>query len=60
MARKATEKSRRANSPNDGGAWRAKRGDANDRARAVRNRFRSQGRRFSDSVDLIREDRDSD
>lgn len=44
---------------NKGGTWRKKRADAGVQARAIRGRFKSQGRRFSDSTDLVREDRDA-
>ena len=44
---------------NKDGTWRKKRSDASVRAREIRVRFRSQGRRFSDSVDVVREDRDA-
>jgi hypothetical protein len=45
------------------GRWRKKRSDAvkaSVRAREIRGRFRAQGRHFSDSADLVREDRDAD
>ncbi len=43
------------------GRWSKKRSDAkvaSSRAREIRGRFRAQGRHFSDSADLVREDRD--
>ena len=33
--------------------------DPSKRAREIRGRFRAAGRRFSDSADIVREDRDS-
>lgn len=63
MAKKKFEKTGRARTRlrarNKDGAWRKKRSDAGVRARGIRARFRSQGRRFSDSVDVVREDRDA-
>lgn len=34
-------------------------GDPSKRPREIRGRFRAAGRRFSDSADIVREDRDS-
>jgi len=63
MARKKSEKTgragTRARARNKDGTWRKKRSDAGIRARGIRARFRRQGRRFSDSVDVVREDRDA-
>jgi hypothetical protein len=44
---------------NRNGAWRKKRADAGARACEIQVRFRSQGRSFSDSAELVREDRDA-
>ena len=44
---------------NKDSTWRKNRSDTAVRAREIRTRFRSQGRRFSDSVDVVREDRDA-
>jgi len=55
--RKTERAGTRLRARNKDGAWRKKRSDA--RAREIRARFRSQGRHFSDSVDVIREDRDA-
>lgn len=63
MAKKKVEKTGRAGTRlrarNKDDTWRKKRSDAGVRARGIRARFRSQGRRFSDSVDVVREDRDA-
>jgi hypothetical protein len=44
---------------NKDGTWCKERSDAGVRARGIRARFSSQGRHFSDSVDVVREDRDA-
>lgn len=64
MARKITEEGntrvvKHPSNRNKDGSWREKRSDAGARAREIRARFRSQGRRFSDSAELVREDRDT-
>lgn len=63
MTKKRIEKTNRAGTRliarNKDGTWRKKRADAGERARKIRARFRIQGRRFSDSVELVREDRDA-
>lgn len=62
MAKKFEKTSRagtRRRARNKDGTWRKKRSDAGVRARGIRARFRSQDRRFSDSVDVVREDRDA-
>jgi len=62
MAKKLEKTERagaRLRARNKDGTWRKKRSDAGVRAREIRARFRSQGRRFCDSVDVVREDRDA-
>jgi hypothetical protein len=63
MAKKKFEKTNQAGTRlcarNKDGTWRKKRSDAGVRTRGIRARFRSQRRRFSDSVDVVREHRDA-
>ena len=62
MAKKPQKTGRsdnRLRTRNKDSTWRKKRSDAGVRAREIRTRFRSQGCRFSDSVDVVREDRDA-
>lgn len=54
-----TRTSNRLRDRNKDGAWRKKLADAGERAREIRARFRNGGRRFSDSAELVREDRDA-